>query len=107
VLAGAFIADGSQDLKLGAEPGDRLHTQDVRYVSFSGSNTGSLSGHHYFVADSGSPLPAASRKLFSRIFASQSDIQDGEIYRDVYPVNCDADGSTCYMHKPPETDFGG
>jgi esterase/lipase superfamily enzyme len=100
VLAGARIADG--DDKLGANPGERLRRADMRYVSFDGAAT-DLGGHRYFVEP---PKvvgwPKATRRLFGRLFASQADLQGAELDkpRRVYPLGCDADGSTCYMAKP-------
>lgn len=100
VLFGAYIADGGQT-KLGVEPGVRLVDPRVRYVSFTNAPVG-LGGHRYFVRDAGKDVPKAARKLFSRMFRSERDIQDdqGEPARKVYPVGCDADGSTCYMGPP-------
>ncbi len=100
VLFGAYIADGSQ-VKLGVEPGARLVSPKLRYVSFTNAPVGA-GGHGYFVRDSGDKMPKAARKLFGRIFGSQRDIQEdqGEYPRKVYPVGCDADGATCYMANP-------
>lgn len=100
VLFGAAIADGQQT-KLGAEPGARVVDPRLRYVSFSSAPVG-FGGHAYFVADAGDKPPKAFRKLFQRIFGSERDIREdqGEYPRKVYPVGCDADGSTCYMAKP-------
>ena len=100
VLFGAYIADGSQT-KLGAEPGQRLIDPKVRYVSFTNAQVGS-GGHGYFVRYAGDKVPKAPRKVFERIFRSERDIKEdqGEYPRKVYPVGCDADGSTCYMAAP-------
>jgi hypothetical protein len=98
VLFGASIADGQQT-KLGTDPGpQRLLSPSVRYVSFSNAKVGA-GGHRYFVLDD---MPKKSLKLFSRMFGSERDIQPGEFPRRVYPVGCDADGSTCYMAAPDD-----
>jgi Alpha/beta hydrolase of unknown function (DUF900) len=100
VLFGAYIADGSQT-KLGTEPGPRIIDSKVRYVSFTNSQVG-FGGHRYFVRDAGDKVPKAPKKVFERIFRSERDIKEdqGEYPRKVYPVGCDADGSTCYMAAP-------
>lgn len=101
VLFGAFIADGRQ-IKLGTGPGVRMHSDKVRYVSFTNAQVG-LFGHAYFVRDAGGEMPKAAKKLFTRLFGSQRDFDElqGEYPRQIYPVGCDADGSTCYMARPP------
>jgi Alpha/beta hydrolase of unknown function (DUF900) len=101
VLYGAYIAD-SQQTKLGTEPGSRIIDSKVRYVSFSGGHVG-LHGHGYFVCDLNDTMQKSSKKVFGRIFSSEQDIREyqGEYARQVYPVGCDANGSTCYMAKPP------
>jgi esterase/lipase superfamily enzyme len=107
VLFGAFIADGSQT-KLGTEPGARVISPKVRYVSFTNAQVG-LGGHGYFVRDRGDDVPKAPKKVFQRMFSSERDIKDdqGEYPRMVYPVGCDADGSTCYMAAPDAGPVGG
>jgi len=106
VLFGAFIADGRQT-KLGTEPGARIVSPKVRYVSFTNAQVG-FGGHAYFVRDDGD-VPKAPKKVFQRIFGSERDIREdqGEVPRKVYPVGCDADGSTCYMAAPDFIDPGG
>lgn len=100
VLFGAYIADGGQT-KLGTEPGSRLFDARVRYVSFTNAQVG-FGGHGYFVRDAGDNVPKAPKKVFTRMFRSERDIREdqGEYPRKVYPVGCDADGSTCYMAVP-------
>jgi hypothetical protein len=107
VLFGAFIADGSQT-KLGTEPGARIVSPKVRYVSFTNAPVG-FGGHAYFVRDAGDNVPKAAKKVFQRIFGSERDIHEdqGEYPRKVYPVGCDADGSTCYMAAPDNTEPSG
>lgn len=108
VLFGAYIVDGGQT-KLGTEPGTRLVSSRVRYVSFTNAQVG-FGGHGYFVKDTGKDLPKAHKKLFARIFRSERDIWEdqGEYPRMVYPVGCDLDGSTCYMAAPADmTNAGG
>lgn len=98
VLLGAYIADGQQ-MKLGAEPGvDRVKSPGVRYISFSDArvNTG---GHGYFVNGS---LSKKTLELFTRIFTSQNDFDVEASARDVYPLGCDPDGTTCYMAVPKD-----
>lgn len=102
VLFGAQVADGGQ-VKLGAEPGARIVDPRVRYVSFTNARL-DFGGHGYFVAKAGDKPPKAARKVFRRIFGSERDIHEdqGEYPRKVYPVGCDADGSTCYMAAPSQ-----
>ena len=96
VLFGAFIADGGKQQKLGADPGPTLlHGAGFRYISFSNAQTG-VGGHRYFLEG----LTTESRRLFSRLFRSEADLQQGEPDRKVYPVGCEADGSVCYMALP-------
>lgn len=96
VLFGAFVADGGKQLKLGADPGATiLHGPGFRYISFSNAQTG-LGGHRYFLDG----LTTESRRVFSRLFRSDMDLQQGEPERKVYPVGCEADGSVCYMALP-------
>lgn len=99
VLFGAYIADGEQ-LKLGTDPGpDKLQgTNRLRYISFSRAKV-DLGGHGYFVMDD---MPAKTKRLFTRIFGSQPDIQADESAKKVYPLGCDADGLTCYMARPED-----
>ena len=107
VLFGAYIADGGQT-KLGAEPGTRLVSTRVRYVSFTNAQVG-FGGHGYFVRDAGKNVPKAPKKLFTRMFRSERDIREdqGEYARKVYPVGCDSDGSTCYMAAATDETSGG
>lgn len=96
VLFGAFIADGQQ-LKLGTDPGtDFVHSESVRYISFSNSSTG-LGGHGYFV-----DTTKAAKRLFSRLFTSAPDLEFGEPAKKVYPIGCDPDGAVCYMAVPEQ-----
>ena len=97
VLYGARIADHNQ-IKLGAEPGVRLMSPKVRYISFTNAQL-DFGGHSYFIRDAGKRVPKDARKVFSRQFGSERDIhQDqGEEPKKVYPLGCDADGATCYM----------
>jgi hypothetical protein len=96
VLFGAFVADGGKQLKLGADPGATiLHGPGFRYISFSNAQTG-VGGHRYFLDG----LTTESRRLFSRLFRSEADLQQGEPARKIYPVGCEADGSVCYMALP-------
>ncbi len=107
VLFGAAVVDGGQT-KLGTDPGRRLVSPRVRYVSFTNANNG-LGGHTYFVRERGKKLPKAARKVFGRIFGSERDVRDdlGEYPRQVYPLGCDADGVTCYMANPLPADADG
>lgn len=100
VLYGARIADNNQ-IKLGAEPTDLVESPKVRYVSFTNAQL-NFGGHSYFVRDAGKKVPKVQRKLFGRMFGSERDVQvdAGESPGDVYPLNCDADGVTCYMAVP-------
>ena len=75
----------------------------ARYISFTGAQVG-FGGHDYFVLDH---MPAKTLRLFTRIFGSQRDIEQGEIARQVYPLGCDGDGVTCYMAAPRVVDGGG
>ena len=101
VLFGAFVADGQQ-VKLGTEPGLRMRSDKVRYISFTNAQVG-LFGHAYFVRETGGSVPKAAKKLFTRLFGSQRDFDElqGEYARQIYPVGCDADGDTCWMARPP------
>lgn len=100
VLFGARIADSNQ-IKLGAEPEGLVASDKVRYVSFTNAQL-EFGGHSYFVRDAGKKVPKTQRKFFGRIFSSERDFREdaGESARDVYPLNCDADGATCYMAVP-------
>ena len=96
VLFGALVADGGKQAKLGADPGTTLlRGPGFRYVSFSNAQTG-LGGHRYFLDG----LTTESRRLFSRLFRSDADLQPGEPDRRIYPVGCEADRSVCYMALP-------
>lgn len=96
VLFGAFVADGGKQAKLGADPGATLiRGPGFRYVSFSNAQTGP-GGHRYFLDG----LTTESRRLFSRLFRSEEDLQPGEPDRRIYPVGCEADRSVCYMALP-------
>lgn len=96
VLLGAYIADGQQ-LKLGSDPGlDRVKSSGVRYISFSDAKTNG-GGHGYFVEPRGKTL-----ELFSRIFSSRSDFEVNGPIKEVYPMGCDPDGTTCYMAVPKD-----
>lgn len=99
VLFGAYIADGQQT-KLGTEPGEILHADGVRYVSFSNASTG-FGGHGYFVKG----VTKAAKKLFTRLFTSAVDIEPGELPKKVYPIGCDPDGAVCYMAVPDQPDL--
>lgn len=95
VLFGASIADGKQ-IKLGTSPGaDLVHREGVRYISFSNAPN-DFGGHRYFVER----VSRKAKTLFSRIFASQADFALDESPKVVYPLGCDPDGATCYMHVP-------
>ena len=98
VLFGAFIAD-RQQTKLGADPGAKASLPWVRYVSFTNAQVGA-GGHRYFIAESGRQVQKHALKLFKRIFRSEPDLRPEELDnpRLVYPLNCDADRLTCYMH---------
>ncbi|HLL19502.1 MAG TPA: alpha/beta hydrolase [Rubrivivax sp.] len=100
VLFGAYIAD-KQQTKLGAEPGTKATLPWIRYVSFTNAQVGA-GGHRYFIAESGKAMPRHALKLFKRIFSSEPDLRPEELGnpRLVYPVGCDTDGLTCYMHAP-------
>lgn len=100
VLFGASIVDGSQ-VKLGTAPGiDLVQNSVVRYVSFTNSPVG-LGGHGYFVYKK---LPKKTKKVFARIFASLPDINVNEFPRKVYALGCDANGVTCYVGAPIQSD---
>ena len=102
VLFGAYIVDGSQ-LKLGTDPGSSLVQNGiVRYVSFTSSPVG-FGGHGYFVY---SRLPKKTKKLFSRVFTSLTDLEGGEHPRKVYQLGCDEDGVTCYVGAKVDTGPG-
>lgn len=97
VLAGAFVADGRRQPKLGSDPGAKLlHGPGFRYVGFGGQ-AASGSGHRYFIEG----LTAESRRLFGRLFRSEADLQPGEPERKIYPAGCEQDGALCFM-APPE-----
>jgi hypothetical protein len=99
VLFGAAVADGLQT-KLGTDQGlDLVHWDGVRYVSFSNA-ANNFGGHGYFVTG----MSKKAKALFSRIFASQPDFTVPESPKLVYPLGCDADGSTCYMAMPDAVD---
>ncbi|GAB3651499.1 alpha/beta hydrolase [Ramlibacter alkalitolerans] len=94
VLAGAFIADGRKQAKLGVEPGALpLQGAGFRYISFSNAHTGPC-GHRYFVDG----LTGESRRLFGRLFRSEADLQPGEPERKAYPAGCEA--GVGYMALP-------
>jgi hypothetical protein len=96
VLFGALVADGGKQQKLGADPGMAiLHGPGFRYISFSNAQAG-LGGHRYFLDG----LTTESRRLFSRLFRSEADLQQGEPDRKIYPVGCEPDGSIGYMALP-------
>ncbi|MBC5783252.1 alpha/beta hydrolase [Ramlibacter sp. USB13] len=96
VLFGAFVADGGKQAKLGVDPGATLlRGPGFRYISFSNAQTG-MGGHRYFLDG----LTTESRRLFSRLFRSEADLQAGEPDRKVYPVGCDPDGAVGYMALP-------
>ena len=96
VLAGALVADGGKQAKLGADPGPTLmRGPGFRYISFSNAPAG-IGGHRYYVDG----LTTESRRLFGRLFRSEADLQPGESDRKVYPVGCEADGSVGYMAMP-------
>ena len=96
VLFGACVADGGKQLKLGSDPGaDLVRGPGFRYVSFSNAQTG-LGGHRYFIDG----LTSESRRLFGRLFRSETDLQAGEPERKTYPIGCEPDGSMCYMAVP-------
>ena len=96
VLFGAFVSDGGKQAKLGVDPGATLlRGPGFRYISFSNAQTG-MGGHRYFLDG----LTTESRRLFSRLFRSEADLQPGEPDRKIYPVGCDADGAVCYMALP-------
>jgi hypothetical protein len=102
VLLGACIVDGQQ-VKLGTAPGNALVRNGiVRYVCFTGSPVG-LGGHGYFVHGG---IADKTRTAFGRMFGSAADIQAGEYPRQVYVAGCDADGATCYVGVPRESDGG-
>lgn len=82
VLAGAFVADGRKQAKLGVDPGtELLQGAGFRYISFSNAQAGSA-GHRYFIDG----LGAESRRLFGRLFRSEADLQPGEAERKAYPA---------------------
>jgi hypothetical protein len=106
VLWGARLTD-KNEVKLGSDPGDRLVSPRVRYVSFTDAPV-NANGHRYFVEGPGGGRPHKNaRKLFGRILAGDSDLQPGEPERKVYPLGCDADGATCWMAKPDDPSAGG
>lgn len=106
VLAAATLID--HDVKLGANPGDqRLVGAKYRYVDFEGSARIRLGAHQYFVSDEGRKLSKASTKLFSRVFCSLPDVLQGESIREVYPMGCATDGSTCFMGSTGGSGDGG
>jgi hypothetical protein len=94
VLAGALLADGRKQCKLGADPGtDLLGGPGFRYVSFSNAPSG-VGGHRYFIDG----LSTESRRLFGRLFRSEADLQPGEPDRKIYPAGCE--GAVGYMAVP-------
>lgn len=105
VLLGATIADGGQ-AKLGLEPGPRLVSPQVRYVSFTNAPM-EAGGHRYFVAKRGKNVKPKAQKLFARVFGSKRDLEPGQSPKDVYPMNCDPDGATCYMANDLPSGEGG
>lgn len=99
VLFAANVADGAQ-IKLGGDLTEFSQIPGVRYISFTGGQVGAW-GHRYFLRDN---MPDKALKIFTRMFSSERDIQDGEIPRKIYPVGCDADGRICYMAGPAVED---
>ncbi|MDK9704536.1 MAG: hypothetical protein OEL20_15490 [Sulfuritalea sp.] len=96
VVAAARVIDG--DIKLGADPGsERLPAPKCRYVDFEGAAKMKLGAHRYFVADPGKKLSKEAAKLFERVFQSLDDIERNENVKNVYPLACSPDGTTCYM----------
>ncbi len=102
VLLGARIADRGE-AKLGAEPGQKLIEQWVRYAHVDGAKVG-RGGHGYFAQDA---MPADLKRLFLRIFSSQRDLGPGERPGTVYLGECDADGVTCRMRAPKDPGAAG
>lgn len=102
VLAGARIADNV--VKLGADPGDDLlEAPGMRYIDFTGARN-DFAQHNYFVRRG---MSAKTKTVLQRIFASQEDIQPGELPRKIYPVGCDERRLTCFMAAPGVPDGGG
>jgi esterase/lipase superfamily enzyme len=100
VLAGAFFAD-NKETKLGANPGtELLETRTTRYIDFTGARNDAAQ-HNYFVR---SGMSAQTRKILGRVFASEADIQPGELPRKIYPVGCDERRLTCFMAAPAVRD---
>ena len=103
VLAGAFFAD-NEEIKLGDRPGaELLQSPSMRYIDFTGASNDAFN-HNYFVAGA---LKGKKKRVLRRIFASESDIQPGELPRKVYPVGCDKSVLTCFMAAPQPRDGGG
>lgn len=95
VLYGASLADNG-DVKLGADPGALASLPQLRYIDFSRGVVGA-GGHGYFVRDAGKSMPKRPKRLFGRLFASESDLQGAEAPRKVYVQGCRADGVVCWM----------
>jgi esterase/lipase superfamily enzyme len=97
VLAAATVVDG--DLKLGTAWGDeRLSAPKYRYIDFENGKKMPVNAHRYFVAKPDKTLSKQATELFTRIFRSELDFDPAtESPKVVYPVNCLADGSICYM----------
>ena len=95
VLYGASIADRGE-VKLGAEPGAMAALPSLRYIDFTGGVVGAW-GHGYFVRDAGKDVPKWPKRLFGRLFASESDLGPNEPPRKVYVMGCRADGTVCWM----------
>jgi hypothetical protein len=91
VLAGAFVADGRKQPKLGLDPGtELLQGPGFRYISFTDTHTGA-GGHRYFIDG----LTGEARRLFGRLLRSEADLQPGEPERKAYPGGCE--GVVGYM----------
>jgi len=102
VLAGAFFADNG-DTKLGTNPGgDLLETPSTRYIDFTGARNDAAQ-HDYFVRTA---MSAQTKKILTRVFGSEEDIQTGELPRRIYPVGCDDRQLTCFMAAPQPRDGG-
>jgi hypothetical protein len=96
VLAGATAID--RDVKLGTNPGSELLiSPKYRYVDFEGAKGMIFGAHRYFVVDPDKKLSKQAEKLFRRLVSSEIDFSSDENLKVVYPVNCKADGSVCYM----------
>jgi esterase/lipase superfamily enzyme len=97
VLMAASIADNGSGPKLGTDPTtDLLRVPYMRYISCTNAAKG-LGGHGYFVKDN---MSKAMERVFGRIFASDPDMNPGEIDRHVYGMKGDEDGLTKYFNAP-------